>query len=109
MSVQILSFVQDFAVLYVGTPGHWVLLAYCLWLQRRQRLLRAEYADAPRWEALVTSGSTHVARLNLMNVPRLSDALLGLRTAVERTVGAWLSTWAVADKPSMRALPTITD
>jgi len=49
-----LTFANDLTFLYIGTPGHWLLMAYCFYLQVK-RLKQRPPHGRPRaaWETFV--------------------------------------------------------
>ncbi len=91
MKIQLLAFVHDLAVLYVGNPGSWALLLYCVWLQRRQRKMEAAVSQAVTVEAFLHPGSTHMARLRIPDGQRLRASLVRLRTRVWQAAENWPS------------------
>lgn len=91
MKIQLLAFVHDLAVLYVGNPGHWALLLYCVWLQRRQRKMAVFHTQAATVEVFLHPGSAHLLRLPLPNGQRLRAAVGRLRARAWQTVETWPS------------------
>lgn len=95
MKIQLLAFVHDLAVLYVGNLGHWALLLYCVWLQRRQRRLAACTSQTDAVEAFLHPGSTHIARLRIPDGQHLRASIVRLRARTWQAVANWSSLlWA---------------
>ena len=90
MKMQLLAFVHDLAVLYVGLPGQWIFVAYCIFLRQRQRRANADGPATDQWDAMLTSSSLHLVTFDLSDLSALAVRWLQvLQEAVPRLLRGW--------------------